>query len=201
MWLHWQRRGSKLFFWKERRDQDFFCWGQKMRKPFFRQKLMSWSWKLFSGVYLTSNRYCNSNKCTDYRVQYNGVVSVQLQINCTPKRAVICTTSRLDIEKRWVDIWPSFSIYRVVQKKRNVFSNLVYSRLTRWVVKIFSWIVVVVVSYLLMCFFRQSFVSQAETMPIPRTGIFWFVRKQTSDVIHAKGLIAYWEAWEVSKRT
>ena len=119
MWLHRQRRGSDLFSWKERRDHDFFCWGQKMRKPFFRRKLMSWSWTLFSGVYLTSNRHCNSTKCTDYRVQCNGVVAVQLQTNCTPKRAVICTTSRLDIEKRWVDIWPSFSIYRVRVRVRN----------------------------------------------------------------------------------
>ena len=49
---------------------------------------------LFSGVSLTSNHIAIVP-----RVQITGfnamVVSVQLRINCTPKRGVICTTSRL----------------------------------------------------------------------------------------------------------
>ena len=91
-------------------------------------------------------------------------------------------------------------IYRVVQKKRNVFSNLDYSRLIHWIIKILCWSVEVVVFYQLSCYFRRFFVSQAETISMPWTGIFWLVRKQTSDVMHAKILLAQWEAWEVSKR-
>ena len=59
---------------------------------------------LFSGVSLTSNHIAivPGVQITGFNAT---VVSVQLRINCTPKRGVICTTSRLSLERHSKNLW------------------------------------------------------------------------------------------------